>query len=124
MSVMRVLALTVIWLIVSACAGTGSNGGPAAAEGSSTEAVLSGDAQPSAEIAQVREVSVPAATASTGSPDDVICRREVRTGSHFATRVCRTRAEIEATQQETQEFMRERQSVGTVPGGGGEGAAQ
>ena len=120
MNLMRIVAISGLWLIVSACAGTGSNSGQAAAPGTSA-AIAPGDAaQPSAEIAQVREVAVPA---STGSPDDVICRREVRTGSHFATRVCRTRAQIEAVQQETQEFMRERQSVGGVVAGG-EGTTQ
>ncbi len=118
MNVMRIVALAGLWLIVSACAGTGSTGGLAAAPGSSAAAAPGGDAQAPAEVAQVREVAVTAA--ATESPDDVICRREVRTGSHFATRVCRTRAEIEATQRETQEFMRERQRIA---GGAGAGEA-
>ncbi len=120
MNLMRIVALSGLWMIVAACAGTGSSGGPAAAPGLSSGVAPDGDAQPSAEIAQLREVAVPE---SADSPDDVICRREVRTGSHFATRVCRTRAEIEAAQQESQEFLRERQSVGGAVAGG-EGTTQ
>ena len=121
MNLMRIVAISGLWLIVSACAGTGSNSGQAAAPGTSAAIASGAAAQPSAEIAQVREVAV---AASTGSPDDVICRREVRTGSHFSTRVCRTRAEIEATQQESEEFMRQRQSRGGAVGVGAEGGAQ
>ena len=120
MNAMRIVALSGLWMIVAACAGTGSSGGPAAAQGLSSGVAPDGDAQPSAEIAELREVAVPE---STGSPDDVICRREVRTGSHFATRVCRTRAEIEAAQQESQEFLRERQSLGGAVAGA-EGTTQ
>ena len=118
MNVMRIVALAGLWLIVAACAGTGPSGGQAVAPASSAAVAPGGDAQASAEIAQVREVTVAASTVSTESPDDVICRREVRTGSHFTTRVCRTRAEIEATQRETQEFMRERQRAGGAVGAG------
>lgn len=55
------------------------------------------------EIAQVREVRPDPVSA-----DDVICRREVPTGSHLPVRVCRTRAELEAERIESQRMLRER----------------
>lgn len=119
MSAMRVLALLVLGLSVSACAGFRSDVAPSAEGDTSASLAPDGLAEQSAGIAQLREV---AAQTETGSPDDVICRREVRTGSHFSTRVCRTRAEIEAAREDSQEFLRDRQSRSGVGGSGGEAA--
>ena len=119
MSAMRVLALLVLALSVSACAGFRSDVGPAAEGDTSASLAPDGLAEQSAGIAQLREVAV---QSGTESPDDVICRREVRTGPHFSTRVCRTRAEIEATREDSQEFMRDRQSRSGVGDSGGEAA--
>ncbi|WP_428099335.1 hypothetical protein [Candidatus Rariloculus sp.] len=106
MSAMRISALSGLWLIVSACAGVASSGGSTAGQTTAAAVAPLAAADQSAEVAQVREVT---AQPSTGSPDEVICRREVRTGSHFSVRVCQTRAQIEAARDETQEFIRERQ---------------
>jgi hypothetical protein len=43
---------------------------------------------------------------TTESPNDVICRRQRVTGSHRMEKVCRTRAEIEQTTDETQRSIR------------------
>ena len=57
---------------------------------------------------------------SEGDPNEVICRRERATGSHFSRRVCRTRAQIAAEQAEAQELMRGRTgSAGQPTGAGG-----
>lgn len=50
---------------------------------------------------------VAAAPAETPAADDRICRREVRTGTHRAVRVCRTRAEIERMEQESKDTFRD-----------------
>ncbi len=119
MSATRVVALLVLGLSVSACAGFRSDVEPATEADASASPAPDGLAEQSTEIAQLREVAVQSVT---GSPDDIICRREVRTGSHFSTRVCRTRAEIEAAREDSQEFMRDRQSRSGVTGSGGEAA--
>ena len=119
MSAMRVLALLVLGLSVSACAGFRSDVEPAAEGDASASPAPDGLAEQSTEIAQLREVAAPS---GTGSPDDIICRREVRTGSHFSTRVCRTRAEMEAAREDSQEFLRDRQSRSGIGGSGGESA--
>lgn len=38
-------------------------------------------------------------------PDEMICRREVVTGSNFRREVCLTRAEREESDRQTQEFF-------------------
>ena len=48
-------------------------------------------------------------------PNELICRRERETGSKFTTRICRTRAEIEARQAADQEILRE---MGKIQTGG------
>lgn len=50
---------------------------------------------------------VAAVQAEAPAKDDRICRREVRTGTHRAVRVCRTRAEIERIEQESKDTFRD-----------------
>jgi len=57
--------------------------------------------------------------ASAESPDDVICRREKVTGSHFARKVCRTRAQIEAEREAHQQALQRVNSTGFGANGGG-----
>ncbi|SVA67877.1 uncharacterized protein METZ01_LOCUS120731 [marine metagenome] len=52
---------------------------------------------------------------NTGSPDEMVCRRERVTGSHMPVRICRTRAQADAEQRGAQEFLRQ---VGSVQGEG------
>jgi hypothetical protein len=40
------------------------------------------------------------------SEDDLICRREAKTGTHRRKRVCRTRAQIESERRLSQEWIR------------------
>ncbi|MFT7133405.1 MAG: hypothetical protein ACI81O_002121 [Cyclobacteriaceae bacterium] len=42
---------------------------------------------------------------SKPAADDKICTRERVTGSHFSKKICRTRAEYDALQLETQELL-------------------
>lgn len=44
------------------------------------------------------------------SPNDVICTREVPTGSRVAVRVCRSRAEMEQRRAEDRQALREMRS--------------
>ncbi len=55
------------------------------------------------EVAKVPEVPI---TAYMPTEDAVICRKERRIGSNIPRRVCRTRAEIEATSAASQEILR------------------
>lgn len=45
-----------------------------------------------------------AAAADAG--EDIVCRRERVTGSHFRTRVCYSRAELQRAHEESQELLR------------------
>lgn len=46
-------------------------------------------------------------------PNELICRRERETGSKFSTRICRTRAEIEAREEADQKILRESGKIRT-----------
>ncbi|MFK7885838.1 MAG: hypothetical protein AB8G16_03145 [Gammaproteobacteria bacterium] len=45
--------------------------------------------------------------------DEILCARQMRTGSHRKTRVCRTVAERKRERQQAQEIMRNTQTGGT-----------
>ena len=47
-----------------------------------------------------------ASASPENDPDELICRRERETGSKFTTKICRTRAEIEAMEVQAQESLR------------------
>jgi hypothetical protein len=79
-------------------------------------AVLAGCAsQQSADSAQATTAANTAQGAENSSagadPDELICRREVVTGTNFRRRVCMTRAERETMREESQEEMLERRSA-------------
>lgn len=66
----------------------------------------------------VSPASAGTAKAATGSSSEVVCRREIPTGSRLAVRVCRTRAEIDARQQRDQAWLDEKQQDGLAGMGG------
>jgi len=57
--------------------------------------------------------------ADAQDPNEMICRRERPTGSHFSRRVCRTRAQLEAEQAATQDLMRQNRGGAVNPTGSG-----
>jgi hypothetical protein len=112
----RLLAILVSALCISACANTrdsaGSNTAPVA-EAPSPQPVENLPAETSAatvleslEPPPVEPTAIPVAVAGE-SPGDRICRREVRTGTHRAVRVCRTRAEIERIEIESKDTFKD-----------------
>jgi hypothetical protein len=73
-------------------------------------------AQPvtSANTAQGAEITADNGTEISSAdidPDELICRREVVTGTNFRRRVCMTRAERDTQREESQEEMLERRSA-------------
>lgn len=79
----------------------------AAAESAATAAEPAADVGESLiEVIDVPAVAQTGAPAEALDPDERICRREVRTGTHRAVRVCRTRAEIERLEQESKDTFR------------------
>jgi len=59
------------------------------------------------------------AVAAAEDPNEMICRRERATGSHFTRRVCRTRAQLEFEQENAREIMRRRVGPGMDPSAAG-----
>jgi hypothetical protein len=62
----------------------------------------------------------PASTAVANDPDgsDVICRRQIVSGSHFQRRVCTTREERAAMQESAEELLRDVARETAFVGGG------
>ena len=54
----------------------------------------------------VPDVPQTASVSLASDPDEMICRRERETGSKFTTKICRTRAEIDARAAQDQETLR------------------
>ncbi len=54
-----------------------------------------------------------ASASPENDPDELICRRERETGSKFTTKICRTRAEIDARKARDQEIMNEMGKIRT-----------
>ena len=86
----RLISLVAILMFIGACASTGPE---ATADTASSE-------RQSAPVIEVSE-----GVANAKDPNEVICRSERQTGSRFATRVCRTRAEIEARSAKDQSAL-------------------
>ena len=99
----RLVTLSIALASIAAC----STSGVEAPEPASATPVARSDA-PADNAEELQEINAPEVplAASPGGSDEVICRRETPLGSHMSRRVCRTRAEIEAAQTESQEMMR------------------
>jgi len=54
-----------------------------------------------------------ASASAENDPDEMICRRVRETGSKFTTKICRTRAEIEARQERDQKIMQDGRRIKT-----------
>ena len=88
----KLVSLMAILLFIGACASSGP------------EATAVADAE-SSERSSAPVVEVTEAVLEAEDPDEIICRSERQTGSRFATRVCRTRAEIEARAAKDQKAL-------------------
>jgi hypothetical protein len=93
------ISIAAILLFLGACASSGPD-----ATGSAASAVGDMDA-PAEEMAANAETK--------DNPNEIVCRRESLTGSRMTTRVCRTRAEIEAREAKDQEALRNSRATQT-----------
>ncbi len=96
---------------ITACASSGPNLPEPAAK--TVEPATRSEATEPDDVLEVGTIpSVPAATvehelAIVFVQNEMVCRREMRTGSHRAVRVCRTRAEIERLETESKETFKD-----------------
>ncbi len=58
-------------------------------------------------------VATTAKVAPEAKEDEVICRREIITGTRMSERVCRKRSDIEATEAGSQEALRKMRQSGS-----------
>ena len=115
----RPFITSVVCLSIAACASSGPEAPESAAsQPAPTKPVARADAADSAgesaaaegqlEVVDVPEVPKTANVVAVAAEDanQLVCRRHKTTGSHRVTRVCYTRAEIEAARAEAQEMLR------------------
>jgi len=113
------ILVTLISIFIGACASSGTEAPVSAvtAPPASVDAVAPDNpADPPVGAPQDLDVSDMPQTASASpenDPDELICRREKETGSKFTTKICRTRAQIEAMEAQAQESMRDMTKIRT-----------
>jgi len=113
------ILVTLISIFIGACASSGTEAPVSAvtAPPASVDVVAPDNpADPPAGIPQDLDASDMPQTASASpenDPDELICRREKETGSKFTTKICRTRAQIEAMEAQAQESMRDMTKIRT-----------
>jgi hypothetical protein len=102
---MRNWILILSLLMLAGCAGTGQ---PSVVADDANK----GDAQAEEQVAD----------ASGDSANEVVCTREKKVGSNMYQRVCKTRRQLEAEREASQEQLRRDRSLqgaGAMQGGGG-----
>ena len=100
---------------MAGCAATVENAPPPAADvpepAVNSESPATDDELEVASIPKVPKAtsrtSVPSVHQDVSAQNEIVCRREMRTGTHRAIRVCRTRAEIERIEIEGKDTFKE-----------------
>jgi hypothetical protein len=114
----RIPVVTIL-VFIGACASSGPEApAPAVTASSASVDTVASDnpsAPPAGDLQDLDEPDTPqtAGASPENDPDELICRRERETGSKFTTRICRTRAEIEARQAQDQEIMKSARKIRT-----------
>lgn len=113
------ICVTAIFIFIGACASSG----PETAEPAVTASPSSVDAEASGQSTaapegEIYDLDAPAVETTASAlpeddPDEIVCRKEKQTGSSIVRKVCRTRAEMDATEAEAQESMRRMRSIHT-----------
>ena len=108
-----------IAVFIGACASSGPEAPAAAATPppAEVEAVASGagSAVPEGEIYDLEapNVATTANVAPENKEDEIVCRREIITGTRMSERVCRKRSDIEATESNSQDALRKMRQTGS-----------
>ena len=106
------IPVVAISILIGACASSGPEApAPAVTASSASVDAVAPDnpsAPPAGDLQDPDAPDMPqtASASPENDPDELICRRERETGSKFTTRICRTRAEIEAREAQDQEILR------------------
>jgi len=91
------------FLAIAACA----TSGPAPQEPAATAAIpvteQTSTSKAAADEVEFVEVLEVAEMADVRDEDEIVCRRERKTGSHRAKRVCRSRSSVESTEEKSKE---------------------
>ena len=115
------ILISVIFIFIGACASSGpETPAPAAPASSANVDAVAPDNPSNPPAGDLQGADAPdtpqiVSASPENDPNELICRRERETGSKFSTRICRTRAEIEAREAADRDIMRE---MGKIQTGG------
>ncbi len=107
------ISVAAISIFIGACASSGPEA-PAPAE---VDAVASDEtsAPPADDLYDLDapNVETTASIAPEDNSDEIVCRREIGTGTKFSRKVCRRRADVEARAGDDQEALRKMRKSGS-----------
>ena len=113
------ILVAAISIFIGACASSGPEApAPAVTASSASVDAVAPDnpsAPPAGDLQGEDAPDMPQTVSASpeNDPDELICRRERETGSRFTTKICRTRAEIEAMEAQAQESIRDMTKIRT-----------
>jgi len=108
----RRILVVVISIFIAACASSGPEApAPAVTASSASVDAVAPDSPSAPPAGDLQDLDEPDTLQTAGAspendPNELVCRRQRETGSKFSTRICRTRAEIEAREAQDQEILR------------------
>jgi len=111
-TMIRRISLATISLCIVACASSGPEAlAPEVTDPSAGTDAVASDIPLAPPMGIIQDSDAPVVEMSAGAaaasdPDEIVCRRERQAGTRMTTRVCRTRAEIEARQAKDQDTLR------------------
>ena len=113
------ISVAAISIFIGACASSGPEAPAPAVTASSAEvdAVASDEtsAPPADDLYDLNapNVETTASIAPEDNSDEIVCRREIGTGTKFSRKVCRRRADVEARAGDDQEALRKMRKSGS-----------
>jgi hypothetical protein len=106
-------------ICIGACASSGPEApAPAATASSAPVEAVAADTPSDAAAGEIQDLDAPnveltANVAADAKEDEIVCRREIITGTRMSHRVCRSRADIEKAEAESQDALRKMRKTGS-----------
>lgn len=108
------ISVVAIAMCLGACASSGPEApAPAADTAPAPAAAAVPDAPGDGGIHDLDAPNVEATTAAVADGDEMVCRREIITGTKMSRKVCRRRADVDAMEEDSQEALRNMRKSGS-----------
>ncbi len=108
------ISVVAIAMCLGACASSGPEApAPAAEAAAAPAAAAAPDAPADGEIHDLDAPNVEATTAAVADGNEMVCRREIITGTKMSRKVCRRQADIDAMEESGQDALRDMRKSGS-----------